>query len=310
MFRMMNYINSDIDNPLLAIAFSSLEKMEEYLSTGSLDVVIISDSLYERLKITNSEKADADNMVIIRVSSDESDEDCIYKYSRADLIIQHIIQRLESEKPEKKLKIRRTVGVVAHTGRCGKTRLALALCMDDDVRGGLYIGMEEYGGLLSEGLVVETKTVNAVSNLWYLVKNRSAIFGQQLSQTVIHRENIDILNSPASYLDIRDINSSDITWILAQLRALGEYTTVVFDIGGAVFSDWTILECFDWIIMTEPEDDVYRIRQQSFDRMLHQQELGKIAGQIKHVYVPEVPYDSPDMSKWLEKMRRKGMIYE
>ena len=310
MFRMMNYINSDINNPLLAIAFSSQEKLEEYLTKSKLDALILPDGMYEQIINANSEAINTDSMVIIRISSDETDADCIYKYLRADLIICDIVGRLENDRQPAGLKLRKTVGVISHTGRCGRTNLALALCMDDEVRGGLYIGMEEYGGLLSEGADETDKTLKDVSNLWYLVKNRSAFFSEKLRQTVVHRSNIDILNSPVSYIDIRNITASDIRWLLEQIKSMGEYTTVVFDIGAAVCSDWTILECFDWIIMAEPDKDIYQIRSRSFDRMLIQQELGKISCQIKHVQVPDVSYDSPEMTVWIEKMRKKGMIYE
>lgn len=310
MFRMMNYINSHFDNPLLAIAFSSIEKLQEYLVTGKLDILMISDGLYEKIKNTDSGNLYSLNMMIIRMSQKSEDKSCIYKYQRADLIIRDITDRLETEKAESGFHISKTVGVISHTGRCGKTELALALSMEDEIRGGLYVGMEEYGGILSGRYHADYQSGEAVNNLWYLVKSRSELFAVQFEKTVLHCNQTDILDSPSCYMDIRNITASDISWMLEQLKLLGEYTTIVFDIGMAAVSDWSVLECFDRIIMAEPEDEAYKIRRQSFERMLRQHELGKISGQIGHVCVPKTSCDSPDMIRWLEKMRKKGMIYE
>lgn len=41
MMGLMNYINSDMDSPLYAVAFTTVEKLIEYLNTKDVDILVM-----------------------------------------------------------------------------------------------------------------------------------------------------------------------------------------------------------------------------------------------------------------------------
>ena len=45
MISLMNHINSDRDNPMFALAFSTLEELCEYMSERHLDILVVDEKV-------------------------------------------------------------------------------------------------------------------------------------------------------------------------------------------------------------------------------------------------------------------------
>lgn len=52
MMGLMNYINSDMDSPLYAVAFTTVEKLIEYLNTKDVDILVMPEDTADKISIT------------------------------------------------------------------------------------------------------------------------------------------------------------------------------------------------------------------------------------------------------------------
>lgn len=291
--NLMQYINQDVKNPILALGFSTKEKLKGYLKEHHLDLLVtIEDrghSLYEHC-------GEILYMRTEKVASDDS-KNSVYKYSRANEMLKQILLLLRIEASSMKKDLYQTYGVISPVGRSGKTRLAMALCACDEVRGGLYLGMEEYGSILGADIVER----NVMSNLFYLAKNRSPELISYLESELKQIDDIHVLPSPASYLDLRYITKSDVRFLLDELVKWGRFTTIVCDIGGSALEDISILETFDHLLMPTLGDENSMRKVERFMGLLERKELGKLASRIRQLKLPNVEYREPAMLGYLER---------
>ena len=177
----------------------------------------------------------------------------------------------------------------------GKTRLAKSICLMDEVRGGLYIGMEAYGERKQETSETVTDKTCGMSELAYLIRIQSGQIFEYLDKSVVVEGGISMIASPEVYLDIRELNRSDVSWFIKKLIAYGRYTTIVFDIDGSVLGDITILGEFDHVFVPVLDGGYAEEKVAAFQRLLEKQELQKVVMRMQQVVVPDHAYDSAEM---------------
>ncbi len=299
MMGLMNYINSDMDSPLYAIAFSSIDRLLEYLDTKNLDLLVISEDDADRVAIAKLKNIKRLFLTRENKRNEKNTPDCcfLFKYVKASLVSETAITMLGTEKVKQCRRLYRTYAVISPIGRCGKTRLAKGMCASDDVRGGLYIGMEAYSG---ENISRDEEDIS--SNLFYLVKNRDSEIINYLKEHIIVDDNIPCIPSPCSYLDINYLCMADISWLTEKLVEWGRYTTLVFDIGSAVLRDISCLEAFDYIVMPVLSDIISINKKEAFYSMLKANELCKLITRIKEIQLPDADLNSSEMIRAVEEV--------
>lgn len=300
MMGLMNYINSDMDSPLYAIAFSSVDRLTEYLDAKNLDLLVLSEDDADKVA---AGFAGIKRIFLTRdyIRKEKNTSDCcfLFKYVRASLVSETAINMLGTEKVKQSCRLYRTYAVISPVGRCGKTRLAKGMCAADDVRGGLYIGMEAYSG---EGICRAEEDIS--SNVFYLVKNRDSEIIKYLTEHIVIEENIHCIPSPCSYLDINYLYLEDISWLIEKLVEWGRYTTIVFDIGSAVLRDISCLEAFDYIVMPVLSDIISKNKKESFYSMLKGNELCKLMTRIQEINLPDADFKSSAMIRAVEEVMK------
>ena len=248
MISLMNHINSDRDNPLFALAFSSEGELYGYLETKTLDVLLMD----ENIPLDESKVPVACRMIFMtrdRVDgSEEISHNRIFKYSRVRNISSEILRYMNIDDTDRRRKLFRSYAVISPIGRCGKTNLAVSLCMNDEVRGGLYVGMEEYSAFHDHE--------DVLANVIYLVKQRSPDLTGYMEQNIVELEEYSVLGYLGSYIDALELHTEDMVWLIDEFRRWGRYTTVVFDMGQAVLKDLAILGAFDEIMVPELKDEL------------------------------------------------------
>lgn len=285
----MNFINGDYENSIFAIAFSSKKNLLDYLNGNELDVLLISEEALKDEDIGNN----TSGLNIVRLAEEQksqNEQGYVYKYSKGEVIQNEIIRAYKMTETDIKSGIYKTFAVISPIGRSGKTELSKAICCLDEVRGGIYVGMEVYGEL------EETESnLHGMSEMAYLIKIRSEDISEYLDEYVIPENDFSKLVSPKSYFDIRDLDKDDIKWFIDALIKWGKYTSIVFDMDGASLSDISILALFDEVIVPVLKDTVSENKLKSFKELLNMQELGKVVGRLREVEVPNVPYNSTEM---------------
>lgn len=166
MMSLMNHINSDRGNPFLALAFSGRDELQGYLRANSLDILLIDEKLYvdiwqelrgQRCVVLSGKRpagtdsgseiskygegwfggsAESGSLEYGEQSGGGNVPGVLFKYSKARDIVRAVMKYIDADVPERRRKLFRSYGVISPVGRCGKTKLAINLCMNDEVRGG------------------------------------------------------------------------------------------------------------------------------------------------------------------------------
>ena len=323
MISLMNHINSDRDNPMFALAFSTLKELCEYMSERHLDILVVDEKVAEQTvcalaggetvaasetaggglpqvktkdvmenKLTDGLGLSVKMLILSRSKRDENDCGMIFKYSRVSELISSILGYIDVKEIQSSRNLFRTYGVISPLGRCGKTTLAVSLCMNDDVRGGLYIGMEEYGSYQDDA--------DALSNMIYLAKQRSCEFTDYMSRLTVDLGKYSVAGYLKSYIDAMELDTDDVRWMISQMREWGRYTTVAFDIGQAVLKDLTILTAFDEVLVPVLDDEISSAKVKAFEETLRRAELGKLLCRMRKVSVPAAAPGSAQMIRFIE----------
>lgn len=289
---LMDYVNSDTSLGINAVMFSSMNAAKEYLEIEDIDLILTDDTtecsmLQRKLEYCGVKVAElSDNPVAELSRAGSEDEAYIYKYQPVSVICKLIKETLLLENSDSR-RVAECIAVYSPLGRCGKTRLAKTLAGYDEVRGGLYIGMEDFNQHM-EGMR---------SNILYLIKSRSTDLGEAIDAELISESGVRNIYLSGTYVDTQDVTKDDMKMLLDALLKTGRFTSIVCDIGGAAFNDLSVLDSFDRIYMPVLKD------QQSIKKleiyMKYMKETGKqnVLRKTKTVYVPDVDIGSDELIK-------------
>lgn len=216
----------------------------------------------------------------------------VFKYSRVEVIVEALLRKLQSDVDRRKT-VFTSVAIFSPLGHSGKTRLARAVAMSDEVRGGLYIGMESYGSYeINPGNVT-------MSEIGYLIKMRSdELFGY------LDKVEDDMIYSSWSFSDNRLLELTDMEWFLDSLKKYGKYTTTAFDLDSASIKDVSVLQAFDYVIMPITTDEQDKMKVKVFYELLRGKEFSKLADRILEVNVPASEYGSSEMIKCVDDVMK------
>ncbi len=294
---MMDYAARFKDTGMQVIAFSNMKGVEDYLKTRDLDVVLTDD-------ITGCEVSERgvtiSDVRVVMLSEYRDGGDCtvteqglicLYKYQKAG----HIYERLREiivEKPKDSNKLATTIGVYSPIGRCGKTRLAKALANEDEVRGGLYVAMEDY-----------SESINSLdSNILYQIKSGVPELDQIIRNEIVLENGLHRLTISGSYMDSHNLLLSDMEELIKQLLGLRSYTTIVFDIGSAAICDMSILTLFDKLYVPVLNDAVSLGKLEVHGRILKEMGLRNVITKEIKLEVPDVDVGSDVMTRFLWRL--------
>ena len=153
---LMNYINADKRNPFFA--------MENYLKEHTLDALLYEESMMPVI-VGLPEGKNICTIKLAEQAPDKMEKEAIYRYLSVEEILKRVLRIIKAEEAEGKWELFATYAVISPIGRSGKTRLAKSICLMDEVRGGLYIGMEAYGERKQEtSETVSDKTCAMIHN--------------------------------------------------------------------------------------------------------------------------------------------------
>lgn len=253
---LMNYINADKRNPFFAMAFSTEERLENYLKEHTLDALLYEESMMPVI-VGLPEGKNICTIKLAEQAPDKMEKEAIYRYLSVEEILKRVLRIIKAEEAEGKWELFATYAVISPIGRSGKT-----------------CGMSE---------------------LVYLIRIQSGQIFEYLDKSVVVEGGISMIASPEVYLDIRELNRSDVSWFIKKLIAYGRYTTIVFDIDGSVLGDITILGEFDHVFVPVLDGGYAEEKVAAFQRLLEKQELQKVVMRMQQVVVPDHAYDSAEM---------------
>ena len=298
----MDYSNENKESGIKMTMFSSMKALAQYLSVQDLDLILTDD-------ISRCEKVDgklfycdvkAVKLVEFKDESEgwqmaDSEEEGIFKYQQAAIICKQIKNHLVF-KSENVTKVTEVIGVFSPIGRCGKTLLAKTLAGYDEVRGGLYVSLEDYS--------VDRTEIN--TDILYLLKTNSSDIKEAINHSIFEENGIHILGISGTYLDIHDVSSSDINTLVRLLLETGRFTSIVFDIGSSVLGDLSVFECFDRLYMPVLGDEKSKQKIEVFNKLMKDVGKRSILSKFTPVDVPDSNLGEEELVKTVWKLRTNG----
>ena len=273
---------------LRTILFSDMNQVDTYLKKNSLSLLLTNE-------IEACERDERGELLFGGVRciplTEYREEVGIFKYQKVARVCKEIIKNVTPEASE----LRKTTvcyGVYSPLGRCGKTSLAKALAGSDEIRGGLYVGMEDFSGNGPE---------KQNPDFLYKVKQRLPEVTDEIESRAARLDGTRLFDISGIYLDSRGVHKADVEWLRDQIFASGRYTTLVFDIGSAAMEDFEILDVFDRVFLPVLEDEVSGKKLECFEEMLNSLGLSGLFRNIVQVHVPPVEYSSPEMMRCVWK---------
>lgn len=288
---LMDYANGNKDLGISLSAFSSIKAVKDYLTVQDLDLLLI-DNLSGCTAVPEGYEFQQIKVVLL---SEFRDERFIFKYQKADIICKEIRNILTADQKSVR-ELHSVIAVYSPIGRCGKTRLARALTANDEVRGGLYVSMEDFGVDISL----------SGNEILYLLKSRSPELEKLIFERITTENGINVLNLSSTYLDTHDVSFDDVELLKGYLLKAGRFTSIVFDFGSAAIEDFRILSLFDRIYMPVLRDEVSLKKLEVFVKMLKDMGLRSIISKLISVDVPDVAEGSNEMIKTLWELKKDG----
>lgn len=288
--NLMDSLNGNESGKICCKAFSTLPAIRDYLAADDLDLIITGDISECEMTEDGITFMDVPVWVLSEERKDQSGWTevnptvFIYKYGGVTAFYETIIRNLSASKPSSR-RMGELIAVYSPVGRSGKTRLARQIAALDEVRGGIYIGMEDFSDR-KEALG---------SKILYLLKIRSPELAGAIEKEVVSEGTYHALYVTGTYMDSRIVLAEDIRFMTDRLLDTGRYSTVVFDIGGAALENLEVLNSFDRIYMPSLEDETSNRKVSCFYELLRSTGQRKLLTKIKSVLLPDAEVGSAEL---------------
>ena len=286
--RLSDYINRKEEGVFKAQAFTSKERLEEFASKNTIDVLLTGEDPDEGSVLKETQKI---YLTEERGAEKGRKEAEVYKYQSGDDIIREVmavycefpgVKAIFPGMTERKKKI---IGVYSPIGRCGKTSLALAmgqlLARDEKV---LFISLDSFTGFSQ---LLDEQWKRDMSDLIYYYK-QGRFHGLRLNTIVYYLGDMAWL-PPFRYPDDQSqITAEELADLLLLILQDSSYETIILDIGNFDHQVIPLLETCNAIYMPLKEDQISVAKIKEFE--VYAKNLGTKAlkEKIHKIHVPLV----------------------
>lgn len=272
--------------PFTVMAFTSFEKLKEYVVEHQVEVLLVSSQVAkEAVELLPVEKIMILNEGEAVTIKDEHPG--IYKYQSSEAILREVMAHYGADsvkdinfKPMGKTQV---MGVYSPISRCLKTSFALTLGqLLAAERRVLYVNLESFSGF---GALMGEKYSGDLSDVLYFYKqgNGSMI---RLKSVVYHLGQMDYI-PPVQYPeDLNQADAAEMAAVLSQIAESGGYDVLVLDTGNYGRQVEELLELCDVIYMPVKEDGISVSKIQEFEEYLELSGRREIQEKIVKLKLP------------------------
>lgn len=270
----MDYINQREEYTLETRIFSSISNLASYLDYGTVDILLIGDSVpYDDLihKI---------NYVITLTEGNNvgeiGDKRFVYKYQSIENIMKEIYTycidqgEIVSFLPSNNSSVTRILGVFSPTVGRNSTILALALGQAyAKNRKTLYINLEQFPGIYYETV---TDKERGMSDLIYYLKQKKNNLIALLESMTCKMGNLHYIMPIQHYSDLYELNVEDIRQLLGELKSKSDFEVVILAMDFVHNITLDLLEGCEKVFLPTNEDVLIKGKETSFYHMLKMEE--------------------------------------
>lgn len=284
--RFADFINEKGKIPFSVIAFTSIEKLKEYISLNKVEILLINAaSITEELESLPVGK-------VVRLSDGEAvptetKHSYVYKYQAADSLIREVIscygEEVQSEQIDGINKRSSVMGVYSPVGRCLKTSFSLTLgqllSRDNKV---LYLNFEKYSGfskLMNEEFNMD------LADIMYFYKqgNWNCL---QLNRAVYTIGNLDYIPPVRCPEDMQQISPEELAEFTKLLASGSQYEIIILDLGEIGKRVTELLKICDVVYMPVKDDCVSAAKVEEFEEYLQAIGEDKLCAGIQKLKLP------------------------
>lgn len=256
--------------PFRIHAFTDVDKLVEYASTHTIDVLLADN------RLVNKEIRDLSTGQIILLSDGKlpvgmEDYPAVYKYQSSEKIVQEVMRYYAQADgtPMPAPILKKTVeliGVYSPVGRCLKTTFSLTLgqILAEEYHT-LYLNLEEYSGF--ETRLGKIFDVDLSDVIYYLRQEKPNLiyFITGLVQKI---GQLDFIPPAYAPMDLREVTWREWEQLLDELMLHSAYERIVVDFGYGLDELFRILNLCSKIYMPIREDDCSNAKLQQFDKLI------------------------------------------
>jgi hypothetical protein len=283
--RLVDYVNQREKMPFTAMAFSGMEKLEEYAKEHPIEILLVGEKSLEKARELKAGQV----MVLCEGELKEVREDSpsIYKYQSGDGIMREVMANYGSYQTEPALAYmgRRSLvhGIYSPINRCMKSSLALTvgqvLSKSMSV---LYISLEAYSGF---SRLVSADYETDLSDVLYLYRQGNFNW-IKLKSMVYTWGSMDFIPPVRYGEDLEQMTPEDLALLIGKISLESGYDRLVIDMGQAGHGSPALLDACDVIYMPVKEDVISAAKLEEFEEYLAGADDGHIQEKIQKVKLP------------------------
>lgn len=294
--------------------FTEREALERYCQDMIPDVIIVAQYLLEQCrKESDFLQTFSGQIAVLAEEKDIERIDgrkVVYRYQPVDQLMKEILKLCaETWKKEKAGEYirRRTAGIVSvysPVGRCGKTRLTLAIGvalakMDYRV---LLLNFEEFSALMQE---VGEEAEDDLSDLLYYYLSGNSALGLKAQTVLKEYRGMDYVPPAACIRDLRRTQVTKLIDLISQLGSVGGYDVILLDLSNIVEDVFKLLEASDMILVPTLQDERSRCKLRRFREYLTTADY-----RIHFDMMYEIPMEKVDGAGDIIQSREVGEILQ
>ena len=280
------YVNRRGNIPFEIHAFTSIDKLREYVREHAVEILLIS----EKAMCSEIDQWGIEETVILTEEMQKKTRGRhphVYKYQSSTNVVREVLaaygeKKSPKDQTEKLLKPKcKIVGVYSPVTRCLKTSLSLTLGqLLGRERSVLYISLEDFPGF--EGIFREQYEKNLSDVIYYLRQEDENVI-LKLSQIIRKTGSLDYIPPARSPEDLRNVRADEWHELLWALIDKSSYEVILLDIGDGlgILRDF-LCEC-DIIYMPTKENAFARAKIQAFDDWMELWDSAAVKSKIRRL---------------------------
>ncbi|MBQ9118972.1 MAG: hypothetical protein IJY09_02810 [Lachnospiraceae bacterium] len=228
--RLLQYLSSQRELVFSTAAFTSEEKLSDYMERHRIAMLLCEESIYGRL-----ERIPECPIMLLSDRSyvrEPGGPPVVFKFQSASEILREILLYYEEVYPGQqaipKTGHTQIATVLSSSGGAGVTTLAESLAQELSKQNKvLFLSFDPFYFCELQGDARE----DALSEAIYYVKQKSEKGMQKLNSLLGRKENLSYLCGVAHWADISECNSEEMILLLQELAKQGSYDYVIIDAG-------------------------------------------------------------------------------
>jgi len=297
--RFCEYVSKKKDYPFEAAAFSSKEKLQAFCREERVDVLLVSEKVYEP---SMGEMVKGDVLILREEEGEEEGKESIYKYQPCEDVLREMMLHYAGRGPQAAARTAREssvrmIGIYTPVHRCMQTTFAITLgeilAKKHKV---LYLNFESFSGL-DKRLDREFKT--DMSDLMYYVSNAREVLFYKLKGMIDTIRNLDYIPPAFSYMDLARVLPEQWFLLFQELEKNTSYEYLILDLSENMQGLFDILQMCEKVFTLVKEDRAAMAKLYQYERLLDRTDYGDILKRTRRCKLPlirHIPWEPEQLT--------------